>query len=82
MLVPGMYCVKIENASVTGNDVQKLSAPATNLFGVLKVIEKSILSPLNALLHISRSIRKTLHGTSLATEKTGRRSAEVKGGKE
>lgn len=40
------------------------------LFGVLKVSEESVLSPHNALLHVSRRIREPIHGTSLATEKT------------
>jgi hypothetical protein len=72
---------KIANASA-GDDTQKLSASATNLFGVFKVIEKSVFSPYNALLHIGRRIRETFYGTSLTTEKTGRRSARVEGGNE
>jgi len=40
------------------------------LFGVLKVSEKSVLSPNNTLLHVGRRVRETFYGASLATEKT------------
>jgi hypothetical protein len=57
--------------------VQQLSKTATNLFRVLKVVEQSILSPYNALLHVGGRIRETIDRTGLATEKTARGSARV-----
>lgn len=49
------------------------------LFRVLEIIEKSVLSPNDALLHVSRRVRETFHGTSLATEKTVQVGADFVG---
>lgn len=49
------------------------------LFRVLEIFEKSVLSPDNALLHISRRVRETIDGTSLATEKTVQVGADFVG---
>jgi len=49
------------------------------LFRVLKVIEQSILSPYNALLHVGGRIRETIDRTGLATEKTMQVGANLVG---
>lgn len=66
IFVPGMYCEGMELRRKSGNDV----ATDTHLFGVLEVLEESLLVPSDTLVHVGSGVGEALRLTGLATKDT------------
>ena len=66
IFVPGMYCEGMELRRESGNDV----ATVTHLFGVLEVLEESLLVPSDTLVHVGSGVGEALRLTGLATKDT------------
>ena len=69
IFVPGMYyrqSIPTHQREGGGSDV----ASETHLFGVLKVVEQSLLVPSNALVHVGSGVGETLRLASLTAEDT------------
>ena len=63
-----MYCEGMELRRESGNDV----ATVTHLFGVLEVLEESLLVPSDTLVHVGGGVGEALGLSRLATEHTAR----------
>ena len=61
-----MYCEGMELRRESGNDV----ATDTHLFGVLEVLEESLLVPSDTLVHVGSGVGETFGLTGLATKDT------------
>ena len=61
-----MYCEGMELRRESGNDV----AMGTHLFGVLEVLEESLLVPSDTLVHVGSGVGEALRLASLTAEDT------------
>ena len=66
IFVPGMYCEGMQLRRESGNDV----ATDTHLFGVLEVLEESLLVPSDTLVHVGSSVGEAICLAGLASENT------------
>ena len=63
-----MYCEGMELRRESGNDV----ATVTHLFGVLEVLEESLLVPSDTLVHVGSGVGEAIGLTGLTAEDTAR----------